>query len=1075
MNEAMDSHPPGGGAADYPEQWGPELGSGERRRRWTRVGAVVGGIVTVSLGVVWLTRERIADSVIAGQFEAMGLPGTWRVDSVGPRRQVISHIVIGDPHHPDLTIEQAAIEIEPRLGYPAISRVEVVRPRLYGTWRNGRLSFGTLDRLLFGTGPRKQPLRLPDMALAVVDGRARVVTDGGAIGLALAGTGGLRDGFAGVLALAAPALDLGGCTVRGGRFSGQLTVAAEQPRLVGPARLDALACGTRGGARRIELGVDATADKTLDGGTGALTVAAGALGWGGVAASGLNGRADATWRNAVLSANYDVLGRGVASSAAFASTLGAKGTLRARDGFARVDLDGSIDGGGLRPGEGLASALASYEQAGQGSLIAPLLAQVRQALQREGRASRLAADLVLHRAGGRTTVVVPQGRIQGGSGGTVLALSKLQYASAPEGGTPRLAGNFMTGGAGLPHLRGRMDKGPRGDTIVTLTMADYRAGGARIAIPRLVVAQTTNGALGLSGTAVASGPLPGGRADNLVIPIEGGRTPRGVLSLWRRCATVGFDTLAYANLTLNERSVLLCPQPGGAILRSDAGGVKIAFGTPRLDLAGRLGETPIKITSGPLGFARPGSLFARDVAVELGPEDRATRFRLSDLRARVGSDISGTFAGTDVKLFAVPLDILDAAGTWRLAGGRLDLTGGTFRLQDRAQVSRFEPLRGTAASLSLAANRIEAGADLVEPVTGRNVLRVQLEHDLAAGAGRADLAVGGLTFDRSLQPAMLSRQLLGVVADVSGTVRGTGEIRWNERGVTSSGRFGTERLDLAAAFGPAKGISGTVVFTDLVNFVSAPHQRLKIASINPGIEVTDGELLFQLQPGSRLAVEGGAWPFLGGTLRLQPVDLNLGVAETRRYVLDIQGLDAARFLAQLDLANLSATGTFDGTLPLVFDQNGGRIEGGTLLSRPPGGNVSYVGALTWKDLSPIANFAFDGLKSLDYREMRIAMDGALEGNIVTRVRFDGVKQGAGAKRNFITRQFARLPLQFNVNVRAPFYQLITSFKSLYDPAYVKDPRTVGLLDAAGRPIAQPGAGPANAGKPIQPPVSGKQP
>jgi len=74
MNEAMDSHPPGGGAADYPEQWGPELGSGERRRRWTRVGAVVGGIVTVSLGVVWLTRERIADSVIAGQFEAMGLP-----------------------------------------------------------------------------------------------------------------------------------------------------------------------------------------------------------------------------------------------------------------------------------------------------------------------------------------------------------------------------------------------------------------------------------------------------------------------------------------------------------------------------------------------------------------------------------------------------------------------------------------------------------------------------------------------------------------------------------------------------------------------------------------------------------------------------------------------------------------------------------------------------------------------------------------------------------------------------------------------------------------------------------------
>ena len=1069
MNEATDSQPSGGGAADYPEQWGPELGGGERRRRWMRVGAVVGGIVAVSLGVVWLTRERIADTLIAGQFQSMGLPGTWRVDSIGPRRQVLSNIVIGDPRHPDLTIEQATIEIEPRLGYPSISRVEVVRPRLYGTWRDGRLSFGTLDRVLFGSGPRKEPLRLPDMALSVVDGRARVLTDGGAVGLALAGTGGLRDGFAGALALAAPALDLGGCRARGGSFSGRLTVAGEQPRLVGPALMDSLACGTDGGARRIQLGVDATADKALDGGTGSFTLASGALGWGGVAASGLNGRGEATWRKSVLSANYDVLGRGVASSAAFASTLGAKGTLRARDGFARVDLDGTIDGGGLRPGEGLTSTLASYEQAGKGSLIAPLLSQLLQALQREGRASRLAADLVVHRARGQTTVVVPQGRVQGGSGATVLDLSKLQYASAPEGGTPRLAGNFMTGGAGLPRVSGRMAKGPRGDTVVTLTMADYRAGGARIAIPRLVVAQTTNGALGLSGTAVASGPLPGGRAENLILPIEGGRTPRGVLSLWRRCTTVGFETLAYANLSLSNRSVLLCPQPGGAILRSDAGGMKIAFGTPRLDLAGRVGETPIKITSGPLGFARPGTLFVHDVAVELGPEDRATRFRLSDLRARVGKDISGTFAGTDVKLYAVPLDILDAAGTWELAHGRLNLTGATFRLQDRAQVSRFEPLRGTAASLSLASNRIEARADLNEQTTDRNVLHVRLDHDLAAGAGRADLAMDGLTFDRSLQPPMLSRQLLGVVADVSGTVRGTGEIVWNQRGVTSSGRFGTDRLDLAAAFGPAKGISGTVNFTDLVNFVSAPHQSLKIASINPGIEVTDGELLFQLKPGSRLAIEGGTWPFLGGTLRLQPVDLNLGVAETRRYVLDIAGLDAARFVAQMDLANLSATGTFDGALPLVFDQNGGRIEGGALVSRPPGGNVSYVGALTWKDLSPIANFAFDALKSLNYREMRIAMDGALEGNIVTRVRFDGVKQGAGAKRNLITKQFARLPLQFNVNVRAPFYQLITSFKALYDPAYVKDPRTIGLLDSAGRPIRKPDA------KPIQPPVSGKQP
>ena len=95
-------------------------------------------------------------------------------------------------------------------------------------------------------------------------------------------------------------------------------------------------------------------------------------------------------------------------------------------------------------------------------------------------------------------------------------------------------------------------------------------------------------------------------------------------------------------------------------------------------------------------------------------------------------------------------------------------------------------------------------------------------------------------------------------------------------------------------------------------------------------------------------------------------------------------------------------------------------------TRPPGGTVSYVGDLTYEDLSPIANFAFDALKSLDYSQMRIVMEGPLTGEIVTRVRFDGVRQGDAARSNFVTRRLAALPLQFRINVRAQFYQLLTN-------------------------------------------------
>ena len=142
----------------------------------------------------------------------------------------------------------------------------------------------------------------------------------------------------------------------------------------------------------------------------------------------------------------------------------------------------------------------------------------------------------------------------------------------------------------------------------------------------------------------------------------------------------------------------------------------------------------------------------------------------------------------------------------------------------------------------------------------------------------------------------------------------------------------------------------------------------------------------------------------------------------------------------------------------MFDQEGGRIEGGLLLSRPPGGNLSYVGDLTYEDLSTMANFAFDALRSIDYSQMRIAMDGDLTGEIVTRVRFDGVKQGAGAKRNFITERFANLPIRFNINIKAPFYKLITTVKTMYDPAYIRDPRDLGLLDARGNVIKRESSG-----------------
>src|SRR3546814_4894019 len=97
---------------------------------------------------------------------------------------------------------------------------------------------------------------------------------------------------------------------------------------------------------------------------------------------------------------------------------------------------------------------------------------------------------------------------------------------------------------------------------------------------------------------------------------------------------------------------------------------------------------------------------------------------------------------------------------------------------------------------------------------------------------------------------------------------------------------------------------------------------------------------------------------------------------------------------------------------------GGRIVGGRIDSRAGGGTLAYVGELSNRNLGVIANFAFGALRSLKYDDLTIILNGDLDGEMVTDIRFGGVGQGEGATRNFLTNQVAKLPLVFNVKIRS---------------------------------------------------------
>lgn len=1032
----------------------PEAPRPKRRWPW-----VVGFVVLVLGTWGWFSREDIAANLIGSELAKRGLSARYEIVRIGPARQVFRNISIGDPANPDLSVERIEVETTNSWGLPGIGRITLVRPRLYGRWMDGKLTFGALDPLIYTKS--KEPPQLPALDIALVDARARVASPWGVVGFKAEGAGNLADGFNGILAAVAPEVNGAGCSARGATLFAKVNVASGRPGLAGPLRLGPIRCANGLELAGGVLALGTRLDRHFDGAEGRFDLSGDALKANVLHIASTQGKGRFVWRKGVLTGHAEAEARGVETPQVRLATLALDGTLRAAGGLASVDLQGDLKGRGLALGRDMDAALASVQRSGEGTLAASLVARARAGIARELPGGSMAANFVARRSAGAWSLVVPQAGLSGRSGTSLFSASRIQLAA---GG---LAGNFLTGGADLPRLSGRMERGASGQIVARFAMPEYRAGDASIAIPRLMLAQADGGAIGLAGEARLSGLLAGGAVRDLVLPLEGNWSTRTGLALWRRCTAIGFRSLELAGLALSQDRLTLCPGTGGAIVRAGPAGTRIAAGAPSLDLAGSIGDSPVRMKSGAIGFSWPGTLVARRIDVELGARENPSRFALENVTARLGSDVAGSFAGASLLLSAVPLDVMEATGNWRFSAGKLAVSGASFRLKDRQADARFQPLIARDATLELADNRITANAILREPASGREVLRAALFHDLGHAAGHADLAVDGLKFDRALQPDTISRLALGVIANARGAVRGNGRVDWTPDKITSHGTASSDGIDFAAAFGPVKGVSGTVEFTDLLGLVTAPHQKLQIASINPGIEAAGGWLDFELRGNNVLAVNGAEWPFLDGTLRLEPTRMVLGAAEVRRYTLTIDGLDAAKLVNQLEMGNISATGTFDGTLPLVFDENGGRIEGGALVSRG-GGNLSYLGALTYRDLSPIANFAFDALRSLDYRGMRVELEGELAGEIITRLKFDGVTQGKGARRNFLTQQVAKLPVRFNVNVRAPFFRLVSSFRSLYDPDFVTDPRLLGLIGKDGKPInpKQPN---------VQPPASGEGP
>ena len=1043
---------------EAPDQVTAQAAPRRARRPWGRLFLALAVLLLAALLAAWLQRRTIAREFVDRELSRRGVRAQYEIEQLSPWHQRLTNLVVGDPRDPDLVADWVELGTALSPWGAEVLELRAGRVRMKGRITQGQLSLGAIDRLM--PPPSGKPFALPHLKLDLADARLRLDSGHGIVDVALAGRGMLDDGFAGRARVAAPRLDLAGCAASGVAGTFGLQIRRARPGVAGTLAASQLQCAN-GRAMAPKVAVRATLGAALDSWAGTADLALTGLEMQGRRVSDIRGRVafhggarDTRGQIALRSGRFEA-----PEAAAAALHLAGDFGLRP-EGF---DYRGKLVARGASLSRPLRAKLGGYATTAQGTPLAPVAARLAQSAAAAAARFDARADLSVGSSPAGFAYSLPRLAIVAASGAR-LSFDRGRGLTGQGDASPRLDGTLALRGGGMPEAVIRLSQRPGDDRLRGIGFVQpYAAGGAVLALSRISFDLGPEGGA-MRTVATLSGPLAKGRVEGLSLPLDA-RWRGGQVAVDPECAAVRYQRIALAGAVLAPGRVNACPI-GGAMLALSPRGVSGGIRLLRPELSGRVGSSPLLLGAAEARIDLGKSLFSlADTRVRLGAES-VTRLDAVSITGGFAERVVGDFAGLSGQIGSVPLVISGASGSWKASDAGLDLAG-RLQLSDAAAPPRFHSLASDDAQLRLAGNDIIATAGLKAPTAGVAVARVEIRHDLGTGRGSASIAVPGLRFaEGGFQPSDLTPLTFGVIADVSGTVEGKGMIAWTPEGVSSTGRFGTRAMDLAAAFGPVRGLATELEFSDLLNMRSVAGQIATTAEINPGVPVRNGTIRFRLLDSQRVEVEGARWPFAGGELVLEPTILDFSERRERRMTFRVIGADAARFLQEMEFENLDAAGTFDGTLPMIFDAAGGRIEGGTLRARS-GGSIAYVGELSQRDLGFWGDMAFQALKSLDYRNLAIDMNGPLAGEMVTEIRFSGVSQGKGTKSNFLLRRLAKLPFVFNVRVSAPFHQLLDSVQSWYDPNRLIERNLPSLLEEQDKSGGETGT------KPVQPRESDK--
>jgi len=1012
----------------------PPRKGGFRASSWLWI--ALWGTAAVAI-VATAARKEIAAEITRGWLKGQGVTAKVKFDTLS-FSHVSGTVLVGDAARPDVSVEHFDADYSLNLfaghGQPLVrlNRLHAVHPLVALVLKDGRLHFGSLDKLVqnalnapaTGAAPPKL-IQLDDVSLLVTTDYGVVrtrgnltVADGRINYLSLSlpasqfngprGAGEIRDGNVVAKAIAGDqlevhaAFDIADADVRGGDG---VVEDSDHPDLhvqsVGvtldahlPYRKGALGLATLNGP------LTGTLSAHADGLQSPLAVAAGleaSLNLNGTLAGGKDGlRYDGTSH---LIARADTLNSGTLE------TRGVKfdaPSLSLRAGFAdkglSVAMTGAVTGdlAALRQGQVSvktghldlgAVSLAMDGDAAHGDFRGSLKAAraVAGDLSLSGASMNFTGVARAENGGWTSAVTSDLSATASYAGLSALATDHRKDPKAPkddaiiamdrafQGFAIRVRGlktTLMSGTSATPHYDVRLN----GSAEAQLN-GDGRMVVAPVAGKPLISTESRGGfALALDGAA-----LPKVRLD---IGDLGYEARTGALT-GRYAVSTHFSTAPVSGVALDAHGQFSAAQDTGLAVTLDAPAAVTVASAELGDHIENLSGT-VSQTGGALFRANPGGWHASGLYSGLSLSAPAEQIKLGggqgrfDVYSQADSNVLG------MKLSLDTATITDALPDDKRRFNPMHL-GGTL-VQDRKALT----------------GRLTASV----PVGGKAqpVAAIALDNDVKTGRG-------GLGFDTrdyltfgpgGLQPSDLSPIAGSLLAkDVTGRANFTGAFEWAGGKTSSHGVLTASDIDYTGMTGVSQGLNGRIAFTSLAPLQSDPGQAIAIKQMQLGVPLHDLNLRIQFQ-GDHIAVEAASVESPGGPLRLEPTVLPLDGASAISGAVTFDGLDFGAVVATTGLAqSMKFDGRLTGRVP--FTIMGGHITfaDGAAAADAPGRisilrsavtGVSATGSLAANgspaagsapaaDFNPFQDLAFQAMEHLSFDKLDAKINSASGGKL----------------------------------------------------------------------------------------------